>query len=87
MARSTGSSAGFAVYWDPANAIGAMTNLVASHGPFGPGAFMGTSMQNLGPAAGPPMDEEKERMRRLARLQLQQDHRPGWARPPTWGRM
>ena len=53
VARSAGSSAGFAVYWDPANAAGSMANLVASHGPFGPGAFMGTSMQNLGPAAGP----------------------------------
>lgn len=53
VARRTGSSAGFAVYWDPANAAGAMTNLIAAHGPFGPGAFMASSTQSLGPAAGP----------------------------------
>ena len=51
--RAAGSSASFAVYWDPANAAGAMTNLIAAHGPFGSGAFSGTDTTYFGPAAGP----------------------------------
>ena len=51
--REPGSSASFAVYWDPANAAGAMTNLIAAHGPFGSGAFMGADTTYFGPAGGP----------------------------------
>jgi len=51
--NTAGSSASFAVYWDPSNAVGAMTNLIASHGPFGPGGFMGEDRASVGPAAGP----------------------------------
>jgi hypothetical protein len=49
--RANGPSASFATYWDPTNS-GGMTNLIASLGPFGSGAFSGGAGAYFGPAGG-----------------------------------